>query len=86
MIRRSRHNSYPPIDHYTTLNASTVNRVIGHDIDLKYFFKNLNKKLEGVLKVINSRLHYREDYVKYVLKRIPQEKITLRIEFTIEKS
>ncbi len=86
LIRRNRHNDkFTYIDPYQKMLASKVQRIIGFENDRKTFFRNLNKKFDGILKFKVSGFEYDPLYLK-TLKSPPQEKIAIEIEFVSQYS
>lgn len=79
VISRNRYNLYPPKDEEQVLLSSKVQKVIG-PVDQKTFIRNLNKKLESILKFKRKVMVYNELHLR-TLKTPPQEKVSFEIEF-----
>lgn len=73
LIRRNRHNFYPPIGERTIIKKVQIYKIIGTDTRIVDFFKRLNRKLEGfvILKVYTAfnskKLELKEESVSIEL-------------------
>jgi len=71
LIMRNRNTLYPPLDSQSKINLSKFYNIVGLDVDIDYFFKNLNKKLDGMIILEVS------DYMRKIYKN----KICVSVEF-----
>ncbi len=74
LLRRDFHWFYPPVDKYRVISLARVYKIVGIETKLGLFFKNLNKKFEGILKIKVGDFNFMrlEPY---------NDKITVSIEF-----
>lgn len=79
LVRRHFHTFYPPIDKDKTILLSQFYKIIPIETNIGLFFRNLNRKFDGVLKfnVGNfnfKRLESYEDKINISIQFLPEER------------
>lgn len=74
LVRRNFHAFYPPPSRESVISLSRIYTIVGIETKLSLFFKNLNKKFEGILEFRLGNLNFRrlESY---------EDKITVQVDF-----